>query len=268
MGHEIKLTPALEGLKGMESSSVGLVVTDPPYNTLEKWRAVGTTTRLTKSDASSNEWFPTVDFDYLKDVFRECYRVLKPNTHMYILCDEETADYLKPIVDEIGFKRKKSLIWHKVGKKTDIHCPKCGTFVHTTNSPGAPGMGYPYRSSYEMILLLEKGKRPMPTDLSVRNVLSFPYLKGKSYYPTEKPVEMLEVFITQSSNPGDLVLDPFAGSGSTGVAAYNLGREFLGFDVQERSLEYFSSRLGEVSLVSDTGDTKDEPSVFDLFGGE
>ena len=242
MGHNIRKREALEGLKDMADESVDLSITDPAYDTLEKWREMGTTTRLKDSSSSSNKWFPTGPPSYLKSCFEETYRVLKKNTHLYVMCDEETGDNLKPILRDIGFNLRKSLIWHKVGKLKQHNCPSCGTFVCEMHTPGTPGMGYPYRSQWEMILLAEKGKRKPPADKSVRNVLQFPWIKRKGAYPTEKPVDLLEVLIKQSSSPGELVLDPFAGSGSCGEAAFNQGRNFLGFDVEQSALDYFARR--------------------------
>ena len=242
MTHEMRLTSALDGLVDLKDESVDLVITDPPYDTLEKWRDMGTTTRLKKSTMSSNEWFPTVDFEYLRKTFEECYRVLRKGSDCYVMCDEETGDALKPILRDIGFDMRKSLIWHKVGKVEKVNCPNCGAHVTDRHTLGTPGMGYPYRSVYEMILLARKGKRPIPEDKSVRNVLEIPWIKRSSAYPTQKPVELCEVLISQSSLKGDLVLDPFAGSGSCGEAAFNLGRKFLGFDVEQKALDYFHER--------------------------
>jgi site-specific DNA-methyltransferase (adenine-specific) len=239
---EILLKDALEGLSELEDGSVDLVITDPPYESLEKWRNMGTTTRLKKSKQSSNNWFPTVPNSYFEDFFPEIYRVLKKGTHMYVMCDEETSDILKPIIRAAGFQLRKSLIWHKVGKKKEIKCPKCKTVVCEQHSPGTPGMGYPYRSCYEMILLAQKGKRKPPENKGVRNVLNVPWIKSKTAYPTEKPTELLEILIKQSSFEGDLILDPFAGSGSTGAAAFNTDRNFLGFDVAQDSIDYFHNR--------------------------
>ncbi len=267
MGHEIKLIGALEGLRELPDKSVDLGFTDPAYNTLEKHRETGTTTRLKNSKSSSNEWFPTVDFDYLTEVFKEYYRVLKKPAHLYVMCDEETGDNLKPILREIGFAQRKSLIWSKVGKHEDVHCPNCGTFVTKKHRPGTPGMSYPWRSSYEMILFFEKGKRRAPEDRSQRNVQPYPWIKSKGAYPTEKPVGLIEKIIAQSSDEGDLVVDAFAGSGSTGEAAFNLGRNFLGFDVEQKALDRFEARKKhwtreDGELVEDVAPSG---GIFDLF---
>jgi site-specific DNA-methyltransferase (adenine-specific) len=242
MGHVIRKREALLALEDMADASVDLIITDPPYDTLEKWREMGTTTRLKESSASSNKWFPTVPPAYLKSCFEQCYRVMKNHTHMYVMCDEETGDNMKPVLRDIGFHLRKSLIWHKVGKLKQHNCPSCGTFVCEMHTPGTPGMGYPYRSQWEMVLLVEKGKRKPPANKSIRNVLQFPWIKSKNAYPTEKPVDLLEVLIQQSSFAGELVLDPFAGSGSCGEAAFRQGRDFLGFDVEQKAVDFFEAR--------------------------
>jgi site-specific DNA-methyltransferase (adenine-specific) len=266
LSYEMRQVEALEGLKSLPDASVDLVVSDPPYNTLEKHREVGTTTRLKNSKQSSNEWFPTVDFDYLFEVFKECYRVLRRPSHLYVMCDEETADILKPGLRDIGFEQRKSLIWEKVGKLEKVSCPSCGAHVTERHRPGTPGMSYPWRSCYEMILFFQKGKRPAAEDRSQRNVLRVPWIKSTAAYPTEKPVELLERIIAQSSLEGDLVLDPFAGSGSCGEAAFNLRRSFLGFDVEDKAVARFEERRQQWVYE----DPEDAPPVtggiLDFFG--
>ena len=82
---------ALDFLTGIEDASVDLMVTDPPYASLEKHRAVGTTTRLSLSKASSNVWFPTIANEAFGPLFRQMYRVLAKDAHLYLFCDSETA---------------------------------------------------------------------------------------------------------------------------------------------------------------------------------
>ena len=264
--HVMKKTGALEGLRELPDSSVDLILTDPPYNTLEKHREVGTTTRLTKSSSSSNEWFPTVDFDYLHDAFVECFRVLKKPGHLYVMCDEETGDILKPDLKSIGFEQRKSLIWEKVGKLEKVSCPNCGAHVTEKHRPGTPGMSYPWRSCYEMILFFQKGQRPAAEDRSQRNVLRVPWIKRQGAYPTEKPIEILERIIAQASHEGDLVLDPFAGSGSCGEAAFNLRRSFLGFDVKDEAVEYFEQRRQQWIYEDPEDAPRVTGGILDMFG--
>jgi len=209
---------AVAWLESLPSASVDLVVTDPPYESLEKHRAVGTTTRLKVSKASSNQWFrvfPNVRFE---DLFREIFRVLRKDRHFYLYCDPETAFIAKPIGERVGFKFWKPLVWDK--KQI--------------------GLGYHYRSRYEFILFFEKGKRRLH-NLGIADVLEAPRVRNG--FPAEKPVSVSEVLIGQSTDPGELVADPFMGSGSVGAAAIGLQREFVGNDVSDDSLKLARERL-------------------------
>src|SRR5687767_1815202 len=146
---DLSLLDAVEWLRGVPNESVDLLVTDPAYESLEKHRAVGTTTRLKHSKASSNDWFTVFPNARFRELFVEVWRVMRKNTHFYLYCDQETAFVAKPIAEEVGFKFWKPLVWHKVSL----------------------GMGYHYRSTYELILFFEKGKRKL-ADLGVSDVIS------------------------------------------------------------------------------------------------
>jgi len=242
----IETCDAVEYLTKIAPESVDLVVTDPAYESLEKHRAKGTTTRLKASDASSNEWFPIFDNDRFPALFEQLYRVLKKGTHCYVLCDQETMFVVHDVAQKAGFAWHKFLVWDKV----------------------RPGMGYHYRATHEVICFLEKGKRKGDAKLgclndnSTADVLRFEevqeqgailshdrvFLRGAD--PTEKPVPLLQELIRMSSRPGDLVVDPFAGSCSTGVAASLLGRRFGGCDVKQSAVDAGRRRLSETPFLA------------------
>jgi site-specific DNA-methyltransferase (adenine-specific) len=205
-------------LRTLAASSVDLVITDPPYESLEKHRAIGTTTRLKVSKGSSNQWFAIFPNSRFPELFAEIYRVLKPNTHFYLFCDPETAFVAKPVAEAAGFRFWKPLVWDKK----------------------SIGMGYHYRSRYEFILFFEKGKRRL-SDLAVADIL--PVARIRNGYPAEKPVELAEVLVRQSAIEGQLVVDPFMGSGSFGVAATRAGCRFYGNDIAEQALSHARSRF-------------------------
>ena len=211
---------SVEWLREMPSLSVDLVVTDPPYESLEKHRAIGTTTRLKRSKASSNDWFTVFPNRRFRELFEEIYRVLKNNTHFYLFCDQETMFIVKPIAEEVGFKFWKPLVWDK--QKI--------------------GMGYHYRARYEFILFFEKGKRKL-NDLSLPDIIQAP--RVHSGYPAEKPPEVAEILIRQSTAPGKIVVDPFTGSGAFGVAAIREGRSFYGTDISATAVRLATERLTE-----------------------
>ena len=224
MTYTLHKKDAVEFLMDMGDESVDLIVTDPAYESLEKHRKIGTTTRLKNSDASSNDWFEIFPNYRFEEFFGECYRVLKKDTHMYMMCDQETMFVVKPIAESVGFRFWKPLIWDKM----------------------RIGMGYHYRARYEVILFFEKGKRKL-NDLSIPDVLAVPRVNNG--YPTEKPVELSKILIGQSTQEDDLVIDPFMGSGSVGVAAMELNRKFSGSDISDKSMETVISRLQEVNVL-------------------
>jgi site-specific DNA-methyltransferase (adenine-specific) len=209
---------AVDWLRSMPSESVDLLVTDPAYESLEKHRAIGTTTRLKHSKSSSNDWFAVFPNARFPELFVEAYRVLKRNTHLYLFCDAETMFIAKPEAERAGFRFWKPLVWDK----------------------RTIGMGYHYRARYEFILFFEKGKRRL-NDLGVPDVITVPRVHRG--YPAEKPPAVSAVLIEQSSMRGELVADPFMGSGSVGVAALEAGRCFTGTDLNPEAVRLTTERL-------------------------
>lgn len=222
-GFKLSQDDAVEWLKTLPTSSVDLFITDPPYESLEKHRAIGTTTRLKNSKSSSNNWFEIFPNSRFEELLTEIYRVLKKNSHFYLFCDQETAFAIKPIAEHIGFKFWKPIVWDK--KKI--------------------GMGYHYRARYEFILFFEKGKRKL-NDLSIPDVLEVERVyRG---YPTEKPVKLMEVLINQSSVIGEVVCDPFFGSGAVGRAAIKNSRSFWGCDLSNDAYSLTLDNLRKETL--------------------
>jgi site-specific DNA-methyltransferase (adenine-specific) len=210
---------ALIELMKLEDASVDLVVTDPPYSSLEKHRAIGTTTRLT------NEWFDVVDWEYLRTTLIELRRVMKRNTHCYVMGDWEAVhEHYYPDAEQIGFRSWPPIVWD--------FC--------------SIGMGYHYRRRHSYIAFFEKGKRKL-NDLGEPSIQRAKRLAGNAaQYPTQKPTELLRKLILNSSQPRDTVLDPFCGSGSAGVAALHEGRHFIGFDSSPVAIELASKSLGAI----------------------
>ena len=242
---------AVAWLRTIDAGTVNLLITDPPYESLEKHRAVGTTTRLKHSKASSNDWFSIFPNSRFHELFLEAYRVLSRNSHFYLFCDAETMFVAKPIAESVGFKFWKPLVWDK--KRI--------------------GMGYHYRARYEFVLFFEKGKRRL-NSLSIPDIIEVPRVHGG--YPTEKPVQVSEVLVGQSSSAGEIVADPFMGSGSVGLASVQLGRHFWGNDVVPSSVDAVRGRLfgagatesvGPVALPCDLKVTNSENGSLELFSG-
>jgi len=239
---ELAALDAVNWLRELPTESVDLVVTDPAYESLEKHRAIGTTTRLKHSKSSSNNWFRVFPNERFGELFAEVFRVLKPDTHFYLFCDAETMFVTKPEAERAGFKFWKPLVWDK----------------------RTIGMGYHYRARYEFILFFEKGKRRL-NDLGVADIITEPRIHRG--YPAEKPAEVSKVLIGQSSQPGDVVADPFMGSGSVGVAAMTLGRRFIGTDLNPEAVELTGQRLRQLGNGTQPDVApKREPDLFAIMG--
>lgn len=208
---------AVERLRALPDQSVDLILTDPAYDTMEEYRRVGTTTRL-------KDWFPTFPTNRFPALFMEFHRVLKKNSHLYVFSDTRSQISMVQCGEQAGFRYWKGLIWDKK----------------------APGMGYHYKCRYEFILFFEKGKRRL-SNLGVPDILSYRRPIGK-HFPTEKPVDLLRVLVLQSSGEGDVVVDPFSGSGNVGVAAVSEGRNFVGSDIWTVAVEESIRRLEQVGV--------------------
>jgi site-specific DNA-methyltransferase (adenine-specific) len=177
---------------------------------------------------SSNQWFSIFANDRFEELFREVYRVLRRDRHFYLFCDPETMFVAKPVAESCGFKFWKPLVWDKINI----------------------GMGYHFRCRYEFVLFFEKGKRNL-NDLSVPDILQAKMIKNG--YPAEKPVDLLRILVRQSAVRGELVCDPFFGSGSTGLAAVEEECNFLGADISPEALKAASSRLLAAGAKEDDG---------------
>ena len=238
---ELSAQDAVDWLRDQPSESLDLLITDPAYESLEKHRAVGTTTRLKHSKASSNDWFKVFPNSRLRELFQEVFRVLKRNTHFYLMCDAETMFIAKPEAEGAGFRFWKPLVWDK----------------------RTIGMGYHYRARYEFILFFEKGKRRL-NDLGIADVISVPRVHRG--YPAEKPSEVAEILIRQSSQPGEVVADPFMGSGSVGVAAARLGRRFLGNDLNQGAVRLARQRLTSLARSPESElAARNQPNLLKLM---
>ena len=233
---ELSNLDAVAWLRSLPSESVDLLITDPAYESLEKHRAIGTTTRLKHSKSSSNDWFSIFPNSRFAELFAEVFRVLRRDTHFYLFCDAETMFVAKPEAERAGFRFWKPLVWDK----------------------RTIGMGYHYRARYEFVLFFEKGKRRL-NDLGVADVFSVPRVHRG--YPAEKPPAVSEILINQSSEPGQLVADPFMGSGSAGVAALRLGRRFIGTDLNPEAVRLAAGRLRELAQgVAPTHESGEPPA--------
>lgn len=236
---KIYLMDTIEGLKSLGDNSVDLIVTDPPYGIADEIKKTIHRGKLQSTKEAWGKWDSFHPFDYdtfIRQVLSECYRVLKPGGSIYMfLAVEQVGHFVRKAVQR-GFKYRKLLA---IVKKT----PQPSIYKNS------------WRGAFELCMYLTKGTTKTFNFISqsdLVNVYTQDTRRRESKHPTEKPLELIRRMIKVSSKPGDLVLDPFMGSGTTAVACKQLGRQFLGF---ERDLEYL--KMAEERLRKAVPDEED-----------
>lgn len=219
-------TDAIEWLKTLENDSVDLIVSDPPYRVAQHGKSglSGIFKTKTGEDKKLNGKLFVHNEVNVNDYAGELYRVLKPDNHCYIMTNDVNLQNFINVFTNVGFHFTKLLIWDKQNKITNQY----------------------YMNQVEYILFMSKGKTKQINYCGTSNLLSVNNIKNKTHnHPTEKPVELMEILIKNSTNEGDLVLDPFVGVGATPVACQNLKRNFIGCELDKVYYDTTMSRLNE-----------------------
>lgn len=187
------------------------LVTDPPYKTITGGDNNGANSIRPKGMLSGNrKLFAYQNNLKPSDWIPVCYTALKPNSHAYIFTNSINLEEMLCETRKTGFKLHNILVWEK---------NNCTPSQY-------------YMKNCEYVLFLRKGKAKWINDIGgSKTVHKFNNIIGNKRHPTEKPIELLKFYIANSTNPGDIVLDPFAGCGSTRDAAVELGRKFVGFEI-------------------------------------
>jgi len=263
----------LEILRSLHDSSVNLIYIDPPFNTGRQQSR--TQIRVERSSDGDRIGFKGMRYEshvvgtkafsdqfddflvFLEPRLVEAHRVLAKNGTLYFHIDYREVHYCKILLDHI-FGRENfinEIIWaYDYGGRPKNRWPAKHDNIlmyvkdhqdyvfNRDNIDRIPYMA-PGLVGKEKA---EKGK--LPTDTWWHTIVS-PTGKEKTGYPTQKPLGILERIVQASSNPGDLVLDFFAGSGTTGVAAMKLGRKFLMVDSNPEAIEIMMERFKGLPVV-------------------
>ncbi|WP_242161796.1 site-specific DNA-methyltransferase [Bacillus cereus group sp. BfR-BA-01522] len=207
----------IEGMKEMEDRSVDLIVTDPPY--LMNYRS----NKRTKTEKFSHIQNDKGAEQLLISYIEEYHRILKDDSAIYMFCSWHHIDFFKREFEKM-FKLKNSIVWNK-------------------NNHGSGDLRGAYAPKHEFVLFGHKG-RSLFREKRIPDVMNCAKVPGnKLVHPTEKPIELLEVFIRNNSDVGDVVFDGFAGSGTTAVAALNNQRNFIGFEIDSHYTEIGNERI-------------------------
>ena len=215
----------LDVLPTLAAGSVDAVVTDPPYG-------IGyASSRTTRPDGTPRRKAASFGADVFDPRWVcELERLTKPDAMLYCFTRWDMIDKWRVAIEAAGFKMKQRLIWDKRHWKMG-------------------DLSY-YGSQIEDVLFCIKGRPAMQWPKRSGNLFSSSssYLpEGQYNHPTQKPEIILRRFVEDSTRPGDLILDPFCGSGTTGVACIQTGRNFIGIELDPGYADIARARIAKAA---------------------
>lgn len=243
---------AIKGMKTLPDNSVDLIVTDPPYNLKKDYG----------NSIDHKEWDEYENFT--KEWLDECQRVLKNSGSIYIFMGVRFISTLFKLMEERKFLFNGWIVWHYtqgMGRKKGFS-PRHEDILYFTKSDN-------YTFNLENVRIPQKyfRKRNNMDGANPGDVWQFSHVHyshpDRQNHPTQKPTAVMERIIKASSNPDDVVLDPFVGSGTSCVVAKSLGRKWIGFDLNPEYIEMSRNRM-KLNYQPDSIDPREERTPKDL----
>jgi len=248
----------LQLMKIIPEKSIDLIFADPPYNLQldkELWRP--NSTRVNGLDES---WDLFLDFEsydrFTHQWLSECRRVLKDTGTIWIIGSYHNIFRVGRIMQDLCFWILNDIVWIKNNPMPNFHGVRF-TNAHETLIWAQKIKGSRYTFNYQTMKAINtetngNGGLQMRSDWKLPLCTGKERLKinGEKAHPTQKPEALLERVIISSSNPGDIVLDPFFGTGTTGAVAKRLGRHWIGFEAEKRYVEIARQRIEAIQFDS------------------
>ena len=227
----------LEELAKLPDASVDLVFADPPYNLqLERELLRPNNTVVDGVDDAWDKFSSFADYDgFSRAWLGECRRVLKPDGAIWVIGSYHNIFRLGVALQDLGFWIQNDVIWRKTNPMPNFR-GKRFTNAHET-------LIWAGRDAKSRVTFNYEAMKALNDDIQMRSDWLFPICsgperlkdgEGRKAHPTQKPEALLSRILLATSNPGDLVLDPFFGTGTTGAVARRLGRRWLGIERDAR----------------------------------
>lgn len=249
----IHLGDTVAFLRGLPDGCANLIIADPPYKLNKDFGLAKQFDKL-----SLVEWL-----EWSKTWIVECERVLHPDGNLFIYGIHHFACYIQCFLYEIGMSYRRQIIWkYENGWSKYTNSPSCHYepllwFSHAGNSTYLP-IREPYKSTERLKhKIIKNGKvwTPHPDGRMAGDVWQFPTLAGRRFanertkHPTQKPLALTDRIVNHFSNPDDLVLVPFAGSGTECVSAALNGRRFIGAELNPAYVAIAEQRLQDALIA-------------------
>ncbi len=238
----------VEGLKKIPSESMDLVFADPPYN-LQLQNDLMRPNQ-TKVNAVRDDWdrFSSFsDYDNFSTAWlKECKRVMKKDAVIWVIGTYHNIFRIGKIMQDLGFWILNDIIWIKTNPMPNFRGTRF-TNAHETLIFASRDKDSKYTFHYKSMKIFNE-------DLQMRSDWLIPICAGserikadgKKVHSTQKPEELLKRILLSSSNPGDSILDPFMGSGTTGAMSKLLGRNFIGIESSEEYVKIARERIDKI----------------------
>lgn len=219
---------------------VDMIFADPPYFLSNGGIScqAGKMVSVNKGDWDKSRG-PDLNHEFNKEWLAACQKVLKPNGTIWVSGTAHVIHSIGFAMQQLGFKTLNDITWVKPNPPPNL---SCRYFTHATETVIWAGKEINSRHlfHYHEMRRMNHGKQMK----SVWDILPPGYSEKEfGKHPTQKPLELLRRILLASSNPGDVILDPFMGSGTTGVAAVRLNRKFIGIELEANYINTAIKRL-------------------------
>ena len=245
---EILHGDCIEIMANLPAESVDMVFADPPYNLQlhqELWRP-----NLTKVEAVDESWDQFSNFEeydrFTYAWLQACRRLMKPNATLWVIGTYHNIFRVGKIMQDLGYWILNDVIWVKSNPMPNFRGVRL-TNAHETMIWAQKERGATYTFNYQAM-------KSLNGDLQMRSDWHLPLCSGKERlriagekaHPTQKPEALLYRVILASTKPGDVVLDPFFGTGTTGAVAKRLRRDWIGIEGEARYVDLAGARLAAI----------------------
>lgn len=242
---------SLDILESMRPNSVDMIFADPPYNLSNGGFTVhaGRMVSVNKGEWDKSKGFKD-DYEFHYKWLEACRRVLKPEGTIWVSGTYHSIYQCGHAIQALGYHILNDIAWFKPNASPNLSC-RFFTASHETLIWARKEKKTKHTFNYEIMKNSEWPEDQIKKQgLQMRSVWSIPTPKpsektfGK--HPTQKPLDLLKRIVLASTDKADLIIDPFTGSSTTGLAAYQYGRKFIGIDTEKKYLDLSIKRLGEV----------------------
>lgn len=236
----------LSVLEQLPENSIDMIFADPPYNLSNGGFTVhaGKRVSVNKGDWDKSRGFED-DYTFHKTWLDACRRVLKPAGTIWVSGTYHSIYQCGHAIQSLGFHILNDTAWFKPNASPNLSC-RFFTASHETiiwarkDKKAKHTFNYPAMKNWESDKMHNKGKQ-------MRSVWSIntpkPEEKKFGKHPTQKPIELLKRIVLSSTKKGDIIIDPFTGSSTTGLAAIEHGRKFIGIDTEQNYLDLSIKRF-------------------------